>query len=293
MDIKQFLPEAQQEINSKLDELIPHSTELYALLFEAARYSVLAPGKRLRPLLTLALVESYGHSRKHALVPACALELVHAYSLIHDDLPCMDDDDLRRGQPTLHKIYAEWHALLTGDYLLTYAFELLARAPFLSAEQRIALVQSLSVHSGAQGMIGGQMIDLLFEGKNVNWDTLKQMHQGKTAALIVAALEFGGIVAQVSHQEMVALRQAGLALGVAFQLIDDVLDDTGLQEELGKPIGSDRVNDKMTAVSVLGLQQAKNQADALLESAKKNLNHLSVPVPLLHALFEGMVNRRR
>ena len=288
-----FLSNARAKIEETLDTLLKLPNDLpYSSLFDSARYSLLSPGKRLRPLLVLAAAESYGALESHALHPACALEMIHTYSLIHDDLPCMDNDDLRRGKPTLHKVYPEWHALLTGDYLLTYAFEVLVRAPHLNAEQKIALVRCLSSHAGAHGMIGGQMIDLLFEGKTVDWGILEQMHRGKTASLITAALEFGGIIANAPAKDMDLLRQSGMAIGVAFQLIDDVLDYTGREEELGKTIGSDRENAKSTAVSLLGIQKAQEKADLLLQTAEESLKGLSCPHLLLHTLFTQMVNRR-
>ncbi len=289
MDSDRFLISAKQEIERQLDKLIPDQSPLSA----AARYSLLAPAKRLRPLLVLATVESYGLPQTHALIPACVLELIHTYSLIHDDLPCMDDDDLRRGRPSLHKVYPEWQALLTGDYLLTFAFEILADAPALTAEQKIALVRSLSHHAGAKGMIGGQMIDLQFEGQTIDWQTLEQMHRGKTAGLIIAALEFGGIIAKAPPSDIQALKNAALSIGIAFQIIDDILDTTSTEEELGKPIGSDHINAKATAVSILGVEEAQAKAEMLLNTAEKSLNALSKPAPLLHALFAQMVNRRR
>lgn len=294
MDTNLFLAKALEEIDQKLSELIPISDQsLYSPLFASARYSLLSKGKRLRPLIVLAVAESYGIQRSLALQPACAIEMIHAYSLIHDDLPCMDDDDLRRGRPTLHKVYPEWHALLTGDYLLTYAFEILTQSPFLNTEQKVALVRSLSFHAGAHGMIGGQMIDLLFEGKAVDWDTLEQMHLGKTAGLFTASLEFGGILSQAPAKDIEALKNAGKALGLAFQLIDDVLDDTSTQEELGKPIGSDRENNKTTAVSILGIEKARMKASHLLKTAEESIDTLSCPAALLHDIFKQMVNRRQ
>lgn len=294
MDSEPFLTNARAAVDAALHELIPTLDELpYSSLFASARYSLLSPGKRIRPLLALAVVNSYGLSLDHALHPACALEMVHTYSLIHDDLPCMDDDDLRRGRPSLHKIVPEWHALLTGDYLLTYAFEVLANAPHLDAGQKLALVRSLSSHAGAHGMIGGQMIDLHFEGQAADWGILEQMHRGKTAGLITAALEFGGIVAKAPLSDMASLKKAGTALGVAFQLIDDVLDCTSTEEKLGKPIGSDQEKAKTTAVSLLGIPKAKEKATTLLEKALQELQALSHPSPLLLALFDQMVNRHK
>jgi geranylgeranyl diphosphate synthase type II len=294
MDIDTFLADGRRYIDEKLEELTSAPADLpYAALFSSARYSLFTPGKRLRPLLTLATAASYGLSHEVALVPACAIEMVHTYSLIHDDLPCMDDDEMRRGKPTLHKVFPEWHALLTGDYLLTYAFELLAEAPSLGDKQKVALVRTLALRSGAHGMIGGQMIDLLSEGEQVSWDLLEKMHLGKTAGLIAASLEFGGIIAGASETDMKALQKTGLAIGIAFQLIDDLLDDTGTEEELGKPIGSDRENFKATAVSVLGSLATQEMATKLLKASDDNLSSLSCPAPLLRALLDQMVHRRK
>lgn len=268
------------KIEETLEKLIAQRPDLpYAALFSAARYSLLSSGKRLRPLLTLAVCEGYGIPIEPALIPACAIELVHTYSLIHDDLPCMDDDDLRRGKPTLHKVYPEWHALLTGDYLLTYAFEILSTAPNLDAEQKLALVHTLAKHAGAHGMIGGQMIDLLFEESPIDWKVLEQMHLGKTAGLITASLEFGGIIARTPEKDLILLKKAGAAFGVAFQLIDDILD--GPTEET-----------KATAVTLLGVTETQTRATALVQSAKQCLNALSSPVPHLHSLFDQMLKRQ-
>jgi geranylgeranyl diphosphate synthase type II len=227
MDVHQFTSDARKLIDDQLAHLLALTDKQlpYSSLFSSARYSALSPGKRLRPMVVLAVCKSYGVDLNLGLIPACALEMVHTYSLIHDDLPCMDDDEVRRGQPTLHKVYPEWHALLTGDFLLTYAFEVLSFAPHLNADQKLALVKTLARHAGAHGMIGGQMIDLLSEGKEIGWELLKRMHLGKTAGLITAALEFGGIVSQASDADMEKLRQAGPAIGLAFQLIDDLLDE--------------------------------------------------------------------
>jgi geranylgeranyl diphosphate synthase type II len=294
MQTETFLLDCRTQIDDTLDKLIPPREDLpYSALFASARYSLSAPGKRLRPLLVLATAASYGIPVEKALIPACAMEMVHTYSLIHDDLPCMDDDDLRRGQPTLHKMVPEWHALLTGDYLLTYAFEILAEAPSLSADQKVALVRALSSRAGAHGMIGGQMIDLLSVGQTVEWDILEKMHLGKTAGLIAASLEFGGIIAGAPDSDMASLKTIGLSIGIAFQLIDDILDYTGTEEELGKPIGSDQKGGKATAVPLLGINPAKQKALALLKAVDAHLNALSCPAPLIRALCDQMVNRSK
>ena len=289
-----FLKNARKQIDDKLNALISLPSDLpYSTLFDSARYSLSAPGKRLRPLLVLATVASYGLPLETALAPACSIEMIHAYSLIHDDLPCMDDDDMRRGKPTLHKVFPEWQALLTGDYLLTHAFEILANAPDLSADQKIALIRSLSSRAGAHGMIGGQMIDLLSVGQSIDWKLLEKMHLGKTAGLITCALEFGGIIADAPAKDLEALRKTGAAIGIAFQLIDDVLDYTSTEQELGKPIGSDHGKSKATAVPLLGIDATKEKAAILLQIADESLSTLSRPAPLIRALIEQMVNRRK
>ncbi len=294
INIEAFLADARKKIDERLYALVSSSPDLpYSPLFTSAHYSLFSPGKRLRPLLVLATAASYGIPLDAALNPACALELIHTYSLIHDDLPCMDNDDLRRGKPTLHKMVPEWNALLTGDYLLTYAFEILSTAPFLSAEQKIALIRTLAMRAGAHGMIGGQMIDLLSVDQRVNWEILEQMHMGKTAGLITAALEFGGIIAQVSENDLETLQKTGRAIGLAFQLIDDLLDYTSTEEELGKPIGSDYNKAKPTAVSLLGVLDTKEKAALLLRTAEESLNTLSHPIPLIHAILDQMVHRRK
>lgn len=284
MPIHQFTFDTHKLIDDRLKQLLDHADDLpYSPLFSSARYSTLAPGKRLRPMLVLAVCETYGIDLDSVLVPACALEMVHAYSLIHDDLPCMDDDDFRRGKPALHKVYPEWHALLTGDFLLTYAFEAISSAPHLDVDQKLVLVHTLAKHAGAHGMIGGQMIDLLTEGKEVDWALLQRMHLGKTAGLITAALEFGGILSRVSFDDRSALRLAGSAIGLAFQLIDDLLDEEG----------SDCNYRKATAVSLLGAEKTKTKATELLQTAKEQIHLLSRPAPLLITLFEQMVDRKK
>jgi geranylgeranyl diphosphate synthase type II len=252
-------------------ELIDHALEKllatppnapHASLFEAARYSLFSGGKRLRPLLTLTTAEAYGAPLINALHPACALELVHTYSLIHDDLPCMDDDDLRRGKPTLHKVYAEGHAVLTGDFLLTYAFQVLSESPNLSAEQRLALIQVLSQAAGPNGMIGGQVVDIASEGKTLDWKTLEFMHLGKTAALFAAAILFGGIIGNAPASDLPKLEEIGLKFGLAFQIADD-LDDHAHEPH------------KATAITLLGPEQAQQLHQQLLTDAHTTLHSLS------------------
>jgi geranylgeranyl diphosphate synthase type II len=294
MNDHSFQHNAREKIDHQLRQLVSQSDDLpYSPLFLAARYSLLSSGKRLRPMLVLAVCESFGIDQDHALIPACALEMIHTYSLIHDDLPCMDDDDLRRGKPTLHKVYPEWHALLTGDFLLTYAFEILSAAPLLDTHQKLDLIKSLAKHAGAHGMIGGQMIDLLSKNQIIDWKILEQMHLGKTAGLIIAALEFGGIISCISSNDFNHLRKAGSAIGIAFQLIDDILDDGDIQEKLDKPTEFNHERTKATAPSLIGIEEARVKAASLLLTAKESLSSLSSPAPLLNTLFEQMIYRQK
>ena len=198
-------------IEKKLSEILTNTH-----LGEAARYAVLGGGKRIRPRLVIAAAELYGAPVEHSLLPACALELIHSYSLIHDDLPCMDDDDFRRGKPSLHKVYGEAHALLVGDFLLTLAFELLTGSPHLTPLQRLELIKTLTLRAGGDGMIGGQVLDL------AQHSNTEEIHRKKTAALFIAACEFGGIIGD--HSDLEFLREFGENLGLAFQLLDDLAD---------------------------------------------------------------------
>lgn len=261
-------------IDSKLEEILASSLFPQGEIAAAARYSVLSPGKRLRPQLLIRTAEIYGSPLEHALTPACALELVHAYSLIHDDLPCMDNDDMRRGKPSLHKIYPEGHALLTGDFLLTYAFQLLAESPYLSANQKLSLVRTLSLRSGAHGMIGGQEQDIASSGKEVDLETLKTIHKRKTASLITAALECGGIIGNSSDLEL--LSQIGENLGLAFQIIDDILDEN---------------TDQLTILKHFDIEKARSYAHELFHSALKDIQTLSRPAPQLEVLAKQLIFR--
>lgn len=273
-DIAAYLQTQSQLIENHLERLIPLRHGPTQQLFEAARYAILGGGKRLRPILTLATTEMLGGQIEKALTPACALEMVHTYSLIHDDLPCMDDDDYRRGKLTVHRRYTEGHAVLTGDFLLTYAFDALASSPHLSAEKRAQMISILAKRSGADGMIGGQVMDLASEGQKISLDTLRLLHRHKTAALLTAAIEFGGIVSEASDIQMEHLREFGENLGLAFQIVDDILDVTSSQAKHGRAISSDVVNGKSTYVTLLGMEQAKAYAQKSYQQALQALKGL-------------------
>lgn len=253
-------------INERLEALIPLKEGPHSLLYEAARYSLLLPGKRLRPLLLLSVLQDHAIPIEAGLDAACALEMIHTYSLIHDDLPCMDNDDLRRGKPTLHKIYGEGQAVLTGDFLLTHAFQILAQSAL--PQQVITIIAK---RAGGDGMIGGQVVDLFTEGKETNWDTLLFMYLGKTAALFSAALEVGAVIANLPYSNQMALKHGGKYFGIAYQMTDDILDITSDEETLGKPIRSDEKNHKSNCITLFGLERAKELAANFHEKALETL----------------------
>lgn len=272
-----------QFINNRLEELIPDSP---SSLYAAARYSLLSPGKRLRPSLVLAAAKTFGGNREKALDPACAIEMVHAYSLIHDDLPCIDNDDLRRGRPTLHKVFPEGIALLAGDYLLTYSFEILGKAPKLSAEQRLNLVQILAKTAGAGGMIGGQAVDVGATGMELNEQALLDMHRGKTGALLAAALLFGAVIGEASETIFPHLENLGNEIGLAFQFLDDLLDATSSKDILGKNVKRDAALKKPTAVAFYGIDGVKKKLYGFEASIAKQLSALPEGAPHIGSLLQ-------
>ncbi|MEM8727860.1 MAG: polyprenyl synthetase family protein [Chlamydiota bacterium] len=260
-------------IDKHLSRLIPEKKSPQALLYQAARYSFLLPGKRLRPLLLLKTLEDYEIPIDKGLDAAAAIEMIHTYSLIHDDLPCIDDDDLRRGRPALHKVYGEGQALLAGDFLLTYAFELLAKS---SLPRQIITI--IAKAAGSEGMIGGQVVDLLSEEKKPDWDTLLFMYSGKTAALFSAALECGAVIGGASYSEQTAFRNAGKYFGIAFQIHDDIIDVTADEDALGKSVFSDAKNKKSTSLSLFGVEKAKEIRFSFLEKALNTLPEKALKV---------------
>lgn len=272
-----------QFINNRLEELIPDSP---SSLYAAARYSLLSPGKRLRPSLVLAAAETFGVNREKALDPACAIEMVHAYSLIHDDLPCIDNDDLRRGRPTLHKVFPEGIALLAGDYLLTYSFEILGKAPKLSPEQRLSLVQILAKAAGADGMIGGQAVDVGAAGMELNEQALLDMHRGKTGALLAAALLFGAVIGEAPETIFSHLENLGNEIGLAFQFLDDLLDATSSKDILGKNVKRDAALKKPTAVAFYGIDGVKKKLHDFESSIVKQLSSLPEGAPQIASLLK-------
>lgn len=289
-----FLSEQTKRVNECLDTLVAEQAVPYANLFSAARYSLLSGGKRIRPLLAIATCAMCNEDKKEAaLMPAAALEMVHTYSLIHDDLPSMDNDDYRRGKPTLHKIFPEGIAILAGDYLLTQAFETLAAASGLTEAQRLKLIRVLGYHAGGNGMIAGQILDIESTNMEIDLEILQLMHHCKTGALLSASVEFGAIIADASEEITLILRAFSRDMGLAFQVVDDILDVTSSESKHGKNTSSDVTNGKTTYVTLLGLDNAKKTANKLLNSALNQLSILPYDSSILSELARLIINRSR
>ena len=280
-----------QRTELALDNLLDAANTNPARLHEAMRYAAQGGGKRIRPLLVYAAGALSDDTNQGALdAAAVAIECIHAYSLVHDDLPCMDDDDLRRGRPTVHKAYDEATALLVGDALQTRAFEVLASAQ-CDADTRLAMISALASASGSRGMAGGQAIDLDSVGKKLDLAGLKQMHAMKTGALLSCSVQMGGIAAKLNPAQMQHLQDYSEALGLAFQIVDDVLDATADSQTLGKTAGKDAANDKPTYVTLMGLDYAQKAAKDLQETAIASLESFGAKAQALKDLALLVVNR--
>ncbi len=282
-------------IEKELDRLIPGGGCLQGRVMEAMRYSASNGGKRVRPILTLEFARLCGLEARAALPFACAVEMIHTYSLIHDDLPCMDNDDMRRGKPACHIKFGEDTALLAGDGLLTLAFEVMLREydpKAISPRSAIAAAALLASNAGVEGMIGGQVIDLMAEGKAIDIETLRTMDRLKTGALIDAACRMGCVISGASREQLEAAGSYASALGLAFQIVDDILDVTGSTEELGKPVGSDAENQKSTYVSLLGLDACRDAVRRLTDHAVRALQHFEGDTGYLAELAEALATRK-
>jgi farnesyl diphosphate synthase len=287
------LAQAAQMTDAVLDKFLVAPPDLEARVYEAMRYSALAPGKRLRPFLVLASSDLFGVAQRCALQVAAAGEMVHAYSLVHDDLPAMDDSDLRRGRPTCHKEFDEATAVLAGDGLLTAAFEVLAD-PDTHGDPavRCELVAALAGAAGAAGMVGGQMIDLIAEHQTLDIGAITRLQRMKTGALIAFSCEAGAILAKAPHELRTALRGYAHDLGLAFQIADDLLDVEGSAEETGKPVGADIASGKATFVSILGVTRARAQAELLIRQAMAHLDLFEQRAELLREAARFVITRR-
>jgi len=282
----------QNRVNQKLHALLTQQTACPASLLEAIQYATLNKGKRLRPALVYAVGESLGISLEKLDAIACAIELVHSYSLVHDDLPAMDDDDLRRGQPTCHVKYDEATAILVGDAQQTLAFETLSKDLFLKDSEKVQLITLLTQASGAAGMIGGQIIDIQSKGLLPELSQLQTMHEMKTGALITASLQMGALQSPHYTEKQPGLVKLGQKIGLAFQVQDDILDIEGSTEILGKPQGSDEASDKSTYPKLLGLSQAKMLRDNLISESLKTLSDLELTSPFLKELITYIACRQ-
>ena len=291
-DFSSYLNKHRKSVEAALDaSLGPERPEQ---LREAMRYSLLAGGKRLRPILCLAACEFAGGEPNLALPTAVALEMIHTMSLIHDDLPAMDDDDLRRGRPTNHKVYGDAVAILAGDALLTRSFEMVAlRSPGVPVERLLKVVGELSLLAGAPGLVGGQVVDLESEGKEVDLETLEYIHLHKTGALLKACVTSGALIAGASKEILDALCIYSKGIGLAFQIIDDVLDVTASSDILGKTAGKDLVADKTTYPKLLGLDESRRRANDLVSEAKDALAPWKINSAPLLALADYITNRDR
>jgi geranylgeranyl diphosphate synthase type II len=294
MDLKNYFEERLSRVDRLLDACLPKEDTLPASLHKAMRYSVFAGGKRIRPILMIAACEAVGGDVAKVLPAACAMEMVHAYSLIHDDLPAMDDDDFRRGRPTNHKVFGEANAILAGDALLTEAFILLSNPESnrgVPAEILLRVIHLIGRCAGSLGMVAGQVVDMESEGTEVDLPTLEYIHTHKTGALILASIQTGALLGGGSEEALAALTRYGEASGLAFQLTDDILDVVGDQEVLGKDVGSDEARGKATYVALLGLEGARLRARELRDLAVAALAPLGERAEPLRRIAHYIVDR--
>jgi len=294
-DLSAYLLAQGVRIQDALERLTPRETEPPDVIHTAMRYSLFAGGKRIRPLLALAAAEALGDSGDAMLGPACALEMVHTYSLIHDDLPALDNDDLRRGRPTNHKVFGEAMAILAGDALLTLAFQVVAQAAGLEGARRLAMLEELSVASGTVGgMIGGQVHDIEGERQTPSAELLERIHRAKTGALLRASVRFGalGCGQMAGSDGHRALSRYGEAVGLAFQIVDDVLDVESTPEQLGKTPGKDAAQNKVTFPAVYGVAESKRMAAEQLALAHEAISTFGAQAAALRALADLIVERK-
>ena len=291
MNLKDYLAERSAIVDRALDRFLPKATAKPPTIHKAMRYSLFAGGKRLRPVLCLAAAEACGGDLNDALAAACAVECIHTYSLIHDDLPCMDNDDYRRGRLTSHKVYGEGIAVLAGDALLTFAFEILTAAQGTPRYPAAALVRELAYAAGSRALIAGQVADLEGEGKKTTLRELRFIHEAKTAALLTSAIRLGAMSANATPAKLEALTAFGKHLGLAFQVIDDILDVTQTSEKLGKSAGKDVAAQKATYPALLGLEKARKEAQKLTAASLSALKPFRKAGETLQALGEYLLQR--
>ncbi len=292
-DLERYLRERTETVNAALDGFLPRGTVRPSTIHKAMRYSLFAGGKRIRPAMVLAAAEACGGEVLDALPAACAVECVHTYSLVHDDLPAMDDDDFRRGKPTNHKVFGEGIAILAGDALLTSAFEVLAQAPERPRYSVAVQVRELAQAAGSLQLIAGQVADLEGEGQKLSVPQLRYIHERKTSALLCGSVRLGGMSANCTPAQLEALTDFGYHVGLAFQVIDDILDVTQTSEKLGKTAGKDLAAEKATYPSIVGLETSRRIAEQLTAKAFSALKPFRGRAPALQALAEYLLKRDR
>ena len=295
MDIQQYLEQQREKIDRFLDQVIPDGQGLPKTLYESMRYSLLGGGKRIRPILTVAAAEAVGTQNDEILPFAAALELIHTYSLVHDDLPAMDNDDYRRGRLTNHKVFGDGMAILAGDALLTMAFELCSQptsSGSTTSGQQVQIIQELAMGSGHGGMVGGQVLDIQAENQDIDLVTLQTIHNFKTGRLIRAAVRIGGIFSGADPSQLECLTGYAEDIGLAFQIADDVLNMTGTREELGKDAGTDAKRGKKTYPTFYGVEGARDLGDQCVKRAIQRLESFDHQADPLRALAEYVMSRR-
>ena len=292
-DLKQYLEARRLMVEEALEGALPQQDGPETRVVEAMRYSLFAGGKRLRPILCLAASEAVGGDLKAAMPAGCALEMIHTYSLIHDDLPAMDDDDLRRGKPTNHKVFGEAIAILAGDGLLTEAFVLLSDYNSLLPERAVQVIGVIAEAVSYRGMVGGQVVDILSQNKRADLETVQQMHSRKTAALIAAATESGALTGKGSEAQVAALARYGRAIGLAFQIADDILDIEGDTELLGKTTGADEARGKVTYPAAVGLERSRQTANEMVNDALTALEGFDDRANPLRSLANYIITRKK
>ncbi|HBI93762.1 MAG TPA: farnesyl-diphosphate synthase [Terrisporobacter glycolicus] len=291
--MKDVLKEKINYIETLLNEYMPKEEGYQQTVIQAMNYSLKAGGKRLRPILTLESCKIVGGKEEDAIPFAVAIEMIHTYSLIHDDLPALDNDDLRRGKPTNHKVFGEAMATLAGDALLNHAFEIMLSSSIdkKDANKYLKAINEVAKHAGIYGMIGGQVVDVESENKIIDKDKLDFIHLNKTAAMIIGCMRAGAIIGGASEEELEKVTKYGKNIGLSFQIVDDILDITGDEAKLGKPIGSDIENSKSTYPSLLGLEKSRQIARQLIDEGKSSIDDLSSEIDFLNQLGDYIISR--
>ncbi|GAA0091642.1 MULTISPECIES: polyprenyl synthetase family protein [Paraclostridium] len=293
MNFKEELKNRVVNIEDLLNEYMPKVEGYQKTIFDSMNYSLKAGGKRLRPILTLEACKLVGGNEKDAYPFAVAIEMIHTYSLIHDDLPALDNDDLRRGRKTNHKVYGEAMAILAGDGLLNYAYEIMLRESLSKGEPEkyLKAINEIAKASGIYGMIGGQVVDIESEGKSIDMEKLDFIHMNKTAAIIIGCMRAGAIIGGASEEELENVTKYAKNIGLSFQIVDDILDIVGDEAKLGKKVGSDIDNEKSTYPSLIGLEKSKETANKLIAEAKMSIDYINKDSEFLNNLADYIVDR--